>query len=157
MWLFWEMLACGEDRRRPVPSPHGQKTQRLTATVLTGHRPVTRSPNSASLDCSPWPSWQEGSCSAVAGLGESRSWILSQAQAANSAQSSLQQVLVDEGFDRIETLMDIQEEDLVALNVKRGHRRRLQRELAWLRGKPSLFPSSFERISCPLGLRWSFE
>lgn len=39
-----------------------------------------------------------------------------------------------EGFDTWETVLDIQEGDLDALNVKLGHRRKLQREIANQRG-----------------------
>ncbi|KAI9752497.1 MAG: hypothetical protein M1815_000457 [Lichina confinis] len=41
---------------------------------------------------------------------------------------------VAEGFDTWETLQDITEADLDALGVKRGHRRKLQREIASARG-----------------------
>ncbi|SLM36938.1 Sterile alpha motif/pointed domain [Lasallia pustulata] len=40
------------------------------------------------------------------------------------------QSLVDEGFDTWETVLEITESDLDALNVKLGHRRRLQREIS---------------------------
>ncbi|KAI9845704.1 MAG: hypothetical protein M1838_001567 [Thelocarpon superellum] len=42
--------------------------------------------------------------------------------------------LVAEGFETWETVLDITEADLVALQVKRGHRRILQREIASARG-----------------------
>ncbi|KAM0753692.1 hypothetical protein T439DRAFT_322578 [Meredithblackwellia eburnea MCA 4105] len=47
---------------------------------------------------------------------------------------------LNEGFDRIESLMDVQEDDFAAMGVKRGHRRIIQRELATLRGVPSTTP-----------------
>ncbi|KAM0790371.1 hypothetical protein ACM66B_003253 [Microbotryomycetes sp. NB124-2] len=48
--------------------------------------------------------------------------------------------LLQNGFDRIESLFDIQEEDFEVLGVRRGHRRILQRELASLRGIPATVP-----------------
>ncbi|MCJ1428713.1 hypothetical protein MMC29_006624 [Sticta canariensis] len=44
------------------------------------------------------------------------------------------QSFIEEGFDTWETVLDITEPDLDALNVKLGHRRRLQREIASARG-----------------------
>lgn len=44
------------------------------------------------------------------------------------------QSFIEEGFDTWETVLDITESDLDALNVKLGHRRRLQREIASARG-----------------------
>jgi hypothetical protein len=46
-------------------------------------------------------------------------------------------VLSDNGFHSWETVVDITEEDLTALNFKLGHRRALQREIATYRGIPS--------------------
>ncbi|KAF2848396.1 hypothetical protein T440DRAFT_401498 [Plenodomus tracheiphilus IPT5] len=51
--------------------------------------------------------------------------------------SDYHQVLVDNGFHSWETVVDITEEDLTALNFKLGHRRALQREIATFRGVPS--------------------
>ncbi|TGZ79308.1 hypothetical protein EX30DRAFT_110673 [Ascodesmis nigricans] len=48
--------------------------------------------------------------------------------------------LQDEGFDRWETVLDITEQDLAALNFKLGHRRILQREIASARGIDSTHP-----------------
>ncbi|MCJ1247464.1 hypothetical protein MMC30_004678 [Trapelia coarctata] len=50
---------------------------------------------------------------------------------------------LEEGFDTWETVLDITESDLDVLNVKLGHRRRLQREIANTRGVPigQLVPS----------------
>ncbi|KAK4047459.1 hypothetical protein OIV83_005371 [Microbotryomycetes sp. JL201] len=50
--------------------------------------------------------------------------------------------LLQNGFDRMESLFDIQEEDFEVLGVRRGHRRMLQRELASLRGIPTSVPLS---------------
>lgn len=47
------------------------------------------------------------------------------------------QILSDNGFHTWETVVDITEEDLTALNFKLGHRRALQREIATFRGLPS--------------------
>ncbi|MCJ1294732.1 hypothetical protein MMC34_006290 [Xylographa carneopallida] len=41
---------------------------------------------------------------------------------------------IDEGFETWETVLDITESDLDLLNVKLGHRRKLQREIATARG-----------------------
>ncbi|KAF2474524.1 uncharacterized protein BDR25DRAFT_215413 [Lindgomyces ingoldianus] len=45
------------------------------------------------------------------------------------------EVFVAEGFDTWETVLDITESDLNALNVKLGHRRKLQRAIAETRGQ----------------------
>ena len=45
--------------------------------------------------------------------------------------------LIENGFHSWETVLDITEEDLTALNFKLGHRRTLQREIATYRGLPS--------------------
>ncbi|KAL8690745.1 MAG: hypothetical protein Q9218_003887, partial [Villophora microphyllina] len=39
--------------------------------------------------------------------------------------------LVEAGFDKWETILDITEDDLENLDVQRGHRRRLQQEIAY--------------------------
>ncbi|KAF8464586.1 hypothetical protein BDZ91DRAFT_776726 [Kalaharituber pfeilii] len=44
--------------------------------------------------------------------------------------------LIEEGFERWETVLDITEQDLAALGFKLGHRRILQREIASARGVP---------------------
>ncbi|KAL1610178.1 hypothetical protein SLS60_001843 [Paraconiothyrium brasiliense] len=44
--------------------------------------------------------------------------------------------LVENGFHNWDTVLDITEEDLTALNFKLGHRRTLQREIATFRGVP---------------------
>ncbi|KAI8582174.1 hypothetical protein K450DRAFT_229374 [Umbelopsis ramanniana AG] len=46
----------------------------------------------------------------------------------------------EEGFDQLKSLYDITEADLSALNVKRGHRRLLQREIANRKGIPANQP-----------------
>ncbi|GME32590.1 High mobility group HMG1/HMG2 [Neofusicoccum parvum] len=46
------------------------------------------------------------------------------------------EVFVTEGFDTWETVLDIRESDLDSLNVKLGHRRKLQRAIAETRGIP---------------------
>ncbi|RIA87146.1 hypothetical protein C1645_777912 [Glomus cerebriforme] len=43
---------------------------------------------------------------------------------------------ISEGFDQLQSLLDVTEADLKAMNVKRGHRRRLQREIATIKGIP---------------------
>ncbi|KAK7568546.1 hypothetical protein IWX47DRAFT_887343 [Phyllosticta citricarpa] len=54
------------------------------------------------------------------------------------------EIFVTEGFDTWETVLDIRESDLDSLNVKLGHRRKLQRAIAETRGIP------LERIDRPL-------
>ncbi|KAK8168058.1 hypothetical protein BKA80DRAFT_307881 [Phyllosticta citrichinensis] len=46
------------------------------------------------------------------------------------------EIFVTEGFDTWETVLDIRESDLDSLNVKLGHRRKLQRAIAESRGIP---------------------
>ncbi|KAI8881397.1 HMG-box [Backusella circina FSU 941] len=47
---------------------------------------------------------------------------------------------LEEGFDRIESLFEITESDMVQMDVKRGHRRLLQRTIANLKGVSSSIP-----------------
>ncbi|PHZ16507.1 uncharacterized protein RHIMIDRAFT_62793 [Rhizopus microsporus ATCC 52813] len=47
---------------------------------------------------------------------------------------------INEGFDRLLCLLDITESDLISLNVKRGHRRLLQRAIATAKGIPLSTP-----------------
>ncbi|CAG8444335.1 5142_t:CDS:2 [Ambispora leptoticha] len=47
---------------------------------------------------------------------------------------------IAEGFDDLQSLLDVTESDLIAMDVKRGHRRRLQREIATVKGFPSDSP-----------------
>ncbi|KAL1393718.1 hypothetical protein HDK64DRAFT_249580 [Phyllosticta capitalensis] len=54
------------------------------------------------------------------------------------------EIFVTEGFDTWETVLDIRESDLDSLNVKLGHRRKLQRAIAETRGIP------LERLDRPL-------
>ncbi|KAF2684839.1 hypothetical protein K458DRAFT_301407 [Lentithecium fluviatile CBS 122367] len=51
--------------------------------------------------------------------------------------SQYYEALVFEGFDTWETVLDITESDLSSLNVKLGHRRKLQRAIAESRGQSS--------------------
>ncbi|KAF3006024.1 hypothetical protein E8E13_010662 [Curvularia kusanoi] len=53
------------------------------------------------------------------------------------------EVFVTEGFDTWETVLDITESDLSHLNVKLGHRRKLQRAIAESRGQSSDRPLIF--------------
>lgn len=57
------------------------------------------------------------------------------------------QVLSENGFHSWETVVDITEEDLTALNFKLGHRRALQREIATFRGVPSSLSLDLESMS----------
>jgi hypothetical protein len=62
-------------------------------------------------------------------------------------------VLIDNGFHTWETVLDITEDDLTALDFKLGHRRALQREIATFRGIPrslSLEPDSMNVDQPPL-------
>ncbi|KAL1921226.1 uncharacterized protein VTP21DRAFT_10942 [Calcarisporiella thermophila] len=43
---------------------------------------------------------------------------------------------LEEGFDQLKALFDVTEEDLIAIGVKRGHRRLLQLEIAISKGQP---------------------
>lgn len=54
--------------------------------------------------------------------------------------------LVANGFHNWETVLDITEEDLIALTFKLGHRRALQREIATWRGVPSSLALEAEGI-----------
>ncbi|USP79926.1 hypothetical protein yc1106_07200 [Curvularia clavata] len=54
--------------------------------------------------------------------------------------SQYHQVFAAEGFDTWETVLDITESDLSSLNVKLGHRRKLQRAIAESRGQSSEKP-----------------
>ncbi|CAG8632402.1 390_t:CDS:2 [Paraglomus brasilianum] len=45
---------------------------------------------------------------------------------------------VAEGFDDLTSIMEVTEADLEAMDVKRGHRRRLQREIATVKGYPHI-------------------
>ncbi|KAJ4373034.1 hypothetical protein N0V83_003325 [Neocucurbitaria cava] len=57
------------------------------------------------------------------------------------------QVLRENGFHNWETVVDITEEDFATLNVKLGHRRALQREIASFRGVPPLLSLESESVS----------
>jgi len=47
---------------------------------------------------------------------------------------------IAEGFDQLQSLLDVTEADLIAMDVKRGHRRRLQREIVTTKGVPPNIP-----------------
>jgi hypothetical protein len=50
------------------------------------------------------------------------------------------EALVSHGFETWDNLLDISEEDMEGLGFKRGHRRKLQREIASYRGQPHSQP-----------------
>ncbi|KAK9767625.1 hypothetical protein K7432_002434 [Basidiobolus ranarum] len=54
---------------------------------------------------------------------------------------------ISEGFDQLKSLLEITESDLAAMDVKRGHRRLLQREIASVRGVPSSHPIGLPLVS----------
>ncbi|OBZ81254.1 hypothetical protein A0J61_10697, partial [Choanephora cucurbitarum] len=45
-------------------------------------------------------------------------------------------VFLQEGFDSVTSLLEITEDDMIFMNVKRGHRRLIQREIATMKGIP---------------------
>lgn len=45
-------------------------------------------------------------------------------------------IFLSEGFDSVTSLLEITEEDMIFMNVKRGHRRLIQREVATAKGIP---------------------
>ncbi|KAI8359984.1 hypothetical protein BD560DRAFT_405106 [Blakeslea trispora] len=45
-------------------------------------------------------------------------------------------VFLQEGFDSVTSLLEITEDDMIFMNVKRGHRRLIQREIATMKGVP---------------------
>ncbi|KAK4510972.1 uncharacterized protein ATC70_012176 [Mucor velutinosus] len=45
-------------------------------------------------------------------------------------------IFLSEGFDSVTSLLEITEEDMIFMNVKRGHRRLIQREIANIKGIP---------------------
>lgn len=47
---------------------------------------------------------------------------------------------IAEGYDQLQSLLDVTEADLIAMDVKRGHRRRLQREIVTAKGVPPNIP-----------------
>jgi hypothetical protein len=60
------------------------------------------------------------------------------------------EIFTAEGFDTWETVLDVTESDLTALNVKLGHRRKLQRAIADSRGQPperALQPESSKTLT----------
>ncbi|CAO3685230.1 unnamed protein product [Rhizopus stolonifer] len=62
--------------------------------------------------------------------------------------SQYYETFINEGFDRILRLLNITETDLITLNVKRGHRRVLQRAIATARGIP---------ISTPIMINYGYH
>ncbi|CEP19233.1 hypothetical protein [Parasitella parasitica] len=46
-------------------------------------------------------------------------------------------IFLSEGFDSVTSLLEITEDDMIFMNVKRGHRRLIQREIANVKGIPS--------------------
>ncbi|KAH9875665.1 hypothetical protein IAQ61_003129 [Plenodomus lingam] len=72
--------------------------------------------------------------------------------------SEYHHVLVENGFHSWETVVDITEEDLTALNFKLGHRRALQREIATFRGIPSTLSLDLDSNSTePISLSTSLS
>jgi hypothetical protein len=65
--------------------------------------------------------------------------------------SSYIDVFLNEGFDDLETILDIRERDLEILNISIEHRRRLQRRLATILNWPTKIPLPSE--VCTLGVR----
>ncbi|KAL0142403.1 hypothetical protein V8B55DRAFT_1497653 [Mucor lusitanicus] len=61
--------------------------------------------------------------------------------------SQYYQVFIEEGFDRPESLLEITESDLIQMQVKRGHRRLLQRAVANAKGIPSSVPLNITPIT----------
>lgn len=53
---------------------------------------------------------------------------------------------IDEGFDRLDSLLEITESDLIHMQVKRGHRRLLQRAIFNIKGIPSKAPLNIAPI-----------
>ncbi|KAG2210941.1 hypothetical protein INT47_000098, partial [Mucor saturninus] len=57
------------------------------------------------------------------------------------------ETFIEEGFDRPESLMEITETDLIQMQVKRGHRRLLQRAVANAKGIPTSVPLNITPIN----------
>ncbi|KAI8091991.1 hypothetical protein BDF21DRAFT_410644 [Thamnidium elegans] len=57
------------------------------------------------------------------------------------------ETFIEEGFDRPESLIEITESDLIQMQVKRGHRRLLQRAVANAKGIPSSEPLNIPPLS----------
>ncbi|KAI8883270.1 hypothetical protein K501DRAFT_249791 [Backusella circina FSU 941] len=58
-------------------------------------------------------------------------------------------IFIEEGFDRLESLFEITEADLMQMQVKRGHRRLLQRAVASARGIPTTVPLNIAPLNKP--------
>lgn len=74
-------------------------------------------------------------------LGRSNNFVASMSEVLHDifARQGLNQYLEplrDEGFDSWDTVLDVTETDLDALGMKLGHRRKLQRQIAFARGVP---------------------
>ncbi|KAI9273765.1 hypothetical protein EDC94DRAFT_592698 [Helicostylum pulchrum] len=61
--------------------------------------------------------------------------------------SQYYETFIEEGFDRPESLTEITESDLIQMQVKRGHRRLLQRAIANAKGIPSSVPLNIPALS----------
>ncbi|CEP07431.1 hypothetical protein [Parasitella parasitica] len=59
---------------------------------------------------------------------------------------------IEEGFESLQAVLEVTEEDLIALNVKRGHRRVIQRGIATLNGVPKHHPLHVVSNSIPNGI-----
>ncbi|KAI8078170.1 uncharacterized protein B0P05DRAFT_542820 [Gilbertella persicaria] len=55
-------------------------------------------------------------------------------------------IFLQEGFDSVTSLLEITEEDMIFMNVKRGHRRLIQREIATMKGIPPNQPIATNRM-----------
>jgi len=62
------------------------------------------------------------------------------------------EILVAEGFDSWETVLDITESDLNALNFKLGHRRKLQRAIRNLEDTPTIEHSRCLMVKLPASM-----
>jgi hypothetical protein len=58
---------------------------------------------------------------------------------------------IEEGFESLQAVLEITEDDLIALNVKRGHRRVIQRGIATLNGVPKNQPLHMMSNNIPDG------
>ncbi|KAI8636867.1 hypothetical protein BD408DRAFT_486617 [Parasitella parasitica] len=62
-------------------------------------------------------------------------------------------IFLSEGFDSVTSLLEITEDDMIFMNVKRGHRRLIQREIANVKGipfdQPLITNSMGAKYECP--------
>ncbi|KAI8979013.1 hypothetical protein BDB01DRAFT_259295 [Pilobolus umbonatus] len=56
-------------------------------------------------------------------------------------------IFINEGFESFESIREITEDDLIALQVKRGHRRVIQRNIATLNGIPRYHPIMMTNVT----------